>query len=155
MGTGIGLRFYLFEADGSLRRLSTRVADGLIRGEDRLPQYAGQRLRFALAILLLDGGRPASVDKVEGSWWEFGADGSVRRGRFDALREALGSWTAAATSSSGTGTPSTWRACWRDGAPSGGGAGRPPRARSPGSCMRFGPGRRAGRSSRHRSRAAP
>lgn len=89
MATQIGLRFFLFEADGSLRRLPHRVVSGLIHGDDRLLQYAGQRLRSALAILRLRDGKQISLATVEASWWEFAADGSVHRSRLEALRDAL------------------------------------------------------------------
>jgi hypothetical protein len=68
MAHSSGLRFFLFEADGTLRRLPMRTVDGMVRGEDRMKQYAGQRLRTALAWLLLDGGVPTQLLKVEGSW---------------------------------------------------------------------------------------
>jgi len=47
MAHSTGLRFFLFEADGTLRRLSMRTVDGMVRGEDRIMQYAGKRLRAA------------------------------------------------------------------------------------------------------------
>ncbi len=42
---GIGLRYYLFEEDGTLRHVAQRIVEGLAHGKDRLPQYAGQSLR--------------------------------------------------------------------------------------------------------------
>ena len=33
-----GLRFFLFEADGTLWRLPLRTLEGMIRDEDRVPQ---------------------------------------------------------------------------------------------------------------------
>ena len=51
MAQSAGLRFFLFEADGTLRRLPMWTVDGMIRGEDRMAQYAGQRLRTAAAWL--------------------------------------------------------------------------------------------------------
>ena len=74
-----GLRFFLFEADGTLRRLPKRTVDGMVRGEDRMMQYAGQRLHTASAWLLLDNGAPAELLKVEGSWWKFDAQGRTGR----------------------------------------------------------------------------
>ena len=68
MAHSTGLRFFLFEADGTLRRLPMRTVDGMVRGEDRMTQYAGQRLRTAAAWLLLDDGAPAELLKIESSW---------------------------------------------------------------------------------------
>ena len=47
MAHSTGLRFFLFEADGTLRRLPKRTVDGMVQGMDRMMQYAGQRLRAA------------------------------------------------------------------------------------------------------------
>ena len=41
---GLGLRYFLFEEDGTLRHVAQRVIEGLAGGMDRLPQYAGQSL---------------------------------------------------------------------------------------------------------------
>ena len=51
MAHSTGLRFFLFEADGTLRRLPMRTVDGMVRGEDRMMQYAGQRLRTAPVLV--------------------------------------------------------------------------------------------------------
>ena len=37
MAQGYGLRFFLFEADGTLRRLPLRTLQGMVRDEDRMP----------------------------------------------------------------------------------------------------------------------
>lgn len=95
MAHGTGLRFFLFEADGALRRLPMRTVDGMIRGEDRMTQYAGQRLRAAMAWLLLDDGMPTQLLKVEGSWWRFDARGRTVEGHMEAMREALNAIYAA------------------------------------------------------------
>lgn len=89
MSASIGLRFFLFEDDGSLRRLSTRVVDGLIRGEDRLPQYAGRRLRFGHAAVHLADGAPVEMGEVHGSWWEFDQRGAIKAGVLQATAEAI------------------------------------------------------------------
>ena len=47
MAQSTGLRFFLFEADGTLCRLPMRTVDGMVRGVDRMTQDAGQRLRTA------------------------------------------------------------------------------------------------------------
>ena len=36
MAQSTGLRFFLFEADGTLRRLPKQTVDGMVRGEDRM-----------------------------------------------------------------------------------------------------------------------
>lgn len=89
MAYSTGLRFFLFEAGGTLRRLPMRTVNGLIHDEDRMPQYAGQRLRHALAHVLLDERAPTKLLKVEGHWWQFDARGGIVDGHMEAMREAL------------------------------------------------------------------
>lgn len=89
MAQSTGLRYFLFEADGTLRRLPKRTVDGMIRGEDRMLQYAGRRLRAASAWVLFDGGTPIKLLKVEGDWWVFDAQGRTQRGHMEAMRAAM------------------------------------------------------------------
>ena len=89
MAQSTGLRFFLFEADGTLRRLPMRTVVGMVGGEDRMKQYAGQRLRTAAAWLLLDDGTPAQLLEVECSWWKFDARGRTVEGHMEAIREAM------------------------------------------------------------------
>ena len=50
---GIGSRIFLFTDDNSLERFSLRRYERLLRHDptERLPQYAGKRLRHALVVL--------------------------------------------------------------------------------------------------------
>jgi hypothetical protein len=89
MADGIGARYFLFEADGALRRLPRRVVGGLIHGEDRLPQYAGQRLRLAHAVLRLRDGVPTRMAEIVGGWWEFDRAGGIRASLLASTREAF------------------------------------------------------------------
>ena len=84
-----GLRFFLFEADGTLRRLPLRTLQGMVRDEDRMPQYAGQRLRVADAWLVFAAGVPVRLAKVEGRWWMFDERGRIVEGQLDAMRAAM------------------------------------------------------------------
>ena len=89
MADGIGLRYFLFEADGALRRLPLRVVGGLIRGEDRLAPYAGHGLRVADVVLRLRERRPGLHGRGRRRWWEFDAQGSIRRSVLERLADAL------------------------------------------------------------------
>jgi hypothetical protein len=76
---GIGLRYFLFEEDGTLRHVAQRVVEGLAHGEDRLPQYAGQSLR-AIEVLLETTNRKAiEIVKLEGTIWHFDKKGRTRQ----------------------------------------------------------------------------
>lgn len=49
---GWGFRHFVLLPDGTLLHVSQRVAEGLSRGTDRLPQYAGQTLRALFSAVL-------------------------------------------------------------------------------------------------------
>jgi hypothetical protein len=56
---GLAVRFYLFSDDGLLR-ISRRLMEGLARGKDARPQYAGTKQRYydANATSHLNGPAP-------------------------------------------------------------------------------------------------
>jgi hypothetical protein len=76
---GYGHRCFLFEADGTLRRMPIRVLDGLVHGYDRMPQFAGQRLRCAVVVLELDGKKPTRILWVDALWYQFDETGRADR----------------------------------------------------------------------------
>jgi hypothetical protein len=43
---GLAARFYLFSDDG-LQRISHRLMNGLARGKDAIPQYAGTKQKIS------------------------------------------------------------------------------------------------------------
>jgi hypothetical protein len=95
-----GLRIFLFEEDGTLRHVPHRVMDGLIHGEDQLPQYAGRQLRAATALVYLADWKPKRIASVSGSIFRFDSEGGLHRSlaasammaleTFGAVREAAG-----------------------------------------------------------------
>ena len=82
---GWGFRHFLFEADGTMRPLSQRVADGLSAGSDYLPQYAGFTLRHAFVILEVENKKPVRIFKIDASKWSFDFTGSMRDFMFKAM----------------------------------------------------------------------
>lgn len=83
----VGRRCFLFEEDGTLRHVSQRVIEGLLRGTDSLPQYAGQRLKALSVYLALDESkRPLRITHHYAEIWHFDEDGSPKQ-----------SWAAGAT----------------------------------------------------------
>lgn len=82
-------RHYLFLDEGEPLRMSRRLVEGLIFGNDSLPQYAGTRQRVLSAMLELDGGKPARIWRTEASIWEFDEEGGIREGLHKALGLAM------------------------------------------------------------------
>ncbi len=76
---GIGLRYYLFEEDGTLRHVAQRIVEGLAHGKDRLPQYAGQSLRSIEVVLETVDGKAVEIVKLSGGIWHFDEKGRTRQ----------------------------------------------------------------------------
>ncbi len=85
------LRFFLYEQDGTLRRLSVNLADRLCRGLATLPQYSNQRLRLATVYLRRGAGKDFSVTAVEGTFIDFDEQGGVQQALVDG---AMALWSA-------------------------------------------------------------
>ena len=74
-----GIRYFLFEADGTLRHLPIRVADGLVQGGDTLPEYANQRIRGLRVVLDVENRKPIRMVDYDADIWRFDESGSVRQ----------------------------------------------------------------------------
>jgi hypothetical protein len=74
---GWGFRHFLFEADGTMRPISHRVAHGVISGSDYLPQYAGFRQRHASVVLEVEDKKPVRIAKIETSKSRVDYTGSI------------------------------------------------------------------------------
>jgi hypothetical protein len=82
-------RYYLFpEDEEDPLRISHRVVDGLVRGTDFLPDYAGTRQRILSAVIELEDGKPTELLGIQGSIWVFDGEGGIRTGLHQAM--ALG-----------------------------------------------------------------
>ena len=64
---GIGFRVFLIDDNDSLQRLSMARYQRLIDGElgERLPQYAGKRVRCAMVYLEVEGRTPQSIIRID------------------------------------------------------------------------------------------
>jgi hypothetical protein len=80
----LGVRFFLFEDDGTLRRIPLRVANALGISDERLPQYAGKKMRVATVVVELAQGKPIRVCRIVGDVWRFDAAGHLVLGYGDA-----------------------------------------------------------------------
>lgn len=74
----ISVRFYLFAEDG-LQRLSHRLVEGLIHGNDAMPQYAGTRQKTADVVIELEDGKPTRITRSDGHFLTFDENGQVHR----------------------------------------------------------------------------
>ncbi len=77
MGTGI--RVFLVAEDDSLQRLPMARYRRLRRREpgERLPQYAGKRVRCAMVVLEVAGRKPLAIDRVDHYMLSFDAEGRI------------------------------------------------------------------------------
>jgi hypothetical protein len=75
---GIAIRFYLFSDDG-LQRISHRLMDGLARGKDAMPQYAGTKQKIANVIVEMENGKPVELGRADGSFLTFDEAGQVHK----------------------------------------------------------------------------
>ena len=64
---GIGFRVFLIDDNDSLQRLSMARYQRLVDGEsgERLPQYAGKRVRCAMVYLEVEGRTPQSIIRID------------------------------------------------------------------------------------------
>jgi hypothetical protein len=72
-----GIRHFIFDGDGTLKRLSQRVHDGVYFRNDRLPQYAGAKVRIATVFILITDGVLDRVRHVDAEIWHFDETGAL------------------------------------------------------------------------------
>ena len=76
---GIGLRIFLVNDDGSLHRLGVARYERLLRRDpkERLPRYAGKRLRYALIVCEVEKRKPVEILRIEYSWLCLDSEGRI------------------------------------------------------------------------------
>ncbi len=81
---GVGLRIFLINDDDSLQRLAVARYDRLLRRnpEERLPQYADKRVRYALVAYEVENRKPVEILKIEYNYLSLDSEG-----RIDAVEE--------------------------------------------------------------------
>ena len=82
---GIGVRFFLFDNDGLVHRLSKKRFERLWRHDhdESLPQYAGQRVRCASVMLEIVNRKPVSFIDVNYTILPFDSLGHLEKGEID------------------------------------------------------------------------
>ena len=76
---GIGFRVFLVDSDDSLQRLSMAHYERLLQRKprERLPQYAGKRVRCAMVMLEVAGRKPLAINRIDYSMLSFDAEGRI------------------------------------------------------------------------------
>ena len=76
---GIGLRIFLVNDDDSIQRVSLARYQRLLRRdpEERLPEIAGRRIRYAMVILEMADRKPLEILRIQYSFLHFDSEGSV------------------------------------------------------------------------------
>lgn len=76
---GMGFRIFFIDDDDSLERISLAQYERLCRkhSKDRLPQYAGKRVRCAMVVLDVEDRKPQSITWIDCCKIPFDAEGGV------------------------------------------------------------------------------
>jgi len=76
---GISLRIFLVDDDDSIKRLPLTRYERLLRGEpeERLLQYAGKRVRYALVVVDLVNRIPVEILRIQYSLLSFDSEGRM------------------------------------------------------------------------------
>ena len=76
---GISLRIFLVNDDDSIQRLALSRYDRLLERDpkERLPQYAGKRVRYALAVVDLVDREPVEILRIQYSYLSFDSEGRI------------------------------------------------------------------------------
>ncbi len=76
---GLSLRIFLVNDDDSIQRLALARYDRLLERDpkERLPQYAGKRVRYALVVVDLTNREPVEILRIQYSYLFFDSEGRV------------------------------------------------------------------------------
>lgn len=76
---GLGFRVFFIGENDSIKRISFAKYNRLCNQnpEEQLPEYANKRIRYALAILEVQGRTPLSVIKIECCYLAFNSEGRL------------------------------------------------------------------------------
>jgi hypothetical protein len=76
---GLGTRIFIVKEDDSIERLSLKRYNRLIKGnpDERLLQFAGKRIRYALMVLEMMNRKPVEILMAEYSFLTFDSEGRL------------------------------------------------------------------------------
>ncbi|KAA2241132.1 hypothetical protein [Salinarimonas soli] len=73
----IRFRTYILDDSGRLKRVPRRISEGLVFGDDAIPEYAGTRQRVIEVVVENEDGRPARILDAKGCFWTFDHRGCI------------------------------------------------------------------------------
>jgi hypothetical protein len=73
----IEVRLFVFDDEGGIFPLDKKRYDAAVEHQEPLPEFKGQCIKLAGAMLLLQGDQPASLEEVYGQFVYFDQDGFV------------------------------------------------------------------------------
>ncbi len=94
----VSVRYFLFPEESDPLRLAQRLVDGLIQGNDEMPQYADTKQRVTGVVIQNEDGKPTNIDRTYGTIWTFDEDGAIREDLQEAMSEAMSLSEASSTS---------------------------------------------------------
>ena len=65
---GLGTRIFLVNDEGFLKRFPLAKFERLRKGEECLPQYAGQRIPYVFIVLEVQNRKPIGIYKIQYSY---------------------------------------------------------------------------------------
>ena len=77
---GLSHRVYLINDDDTLSRISAAIYERLLRRDpkERVQEYAGKRVRYALGILETENRKPWQINRIQYSYLFFDSEGRIR-----------------------------------------------------------------------------
>jgi hypothetical protein len=84
----MSFRLFIFERDGTMRRIPQRIANDLPSGQQRLPEYAGQSIRYALVWLRVENRRPIGITCIEAGYYRLDGTGKAQAALAEAAMSA-------------------------------------------------------------------
>lgn len=85
----ISLRCYLFEDGGAIKRIPRRVVEGLIHGQNAMPEYVNSVQRIATAAVSNEDGRPIQIVDAWGGFFTFNEEGKIDEALRQSAAEAM------------------------------------------------------------------
>ena len=76
---GLSLRIFIINDDGTFSRLAVSRYERLLRNdpEERLKQFAGKRIQYALVILETENRKPSKIIRIQYSYLFFDSEGFI------------------------------------------------------------------------------
>lgn len=74
---GLGTRIFLVNDEGFLKRFPLAKFERLRKGEECLPQYAGQRIPYVFIVLEVQNRKPIGIYKIQYSYLPFDSKGQI------------------------------------------------------------------------------